>query len=451
MKEEKQYLPKWKKTETKQVEHDKITPTDDKNTPQSVETAEKQAEEQLNMCKEKYSETKDCCRNPLKCLGADVSDSSMGIGAAVGQLLIGLSAGSLAGKGLAKQCEFYKMMGYSTAGISSSIAGACMIKKDTCNDVCEGAKNNVDSLLTKCKANHTSDDCKDLEKLARQTKTHLKRCDGFNAEISYNLQNTINSIAGAKQSELCQKAAEQNETPSLSNQDFQQLQGLDTDCSSPANATNPICRMDCNRPGAENDPLCRDLNINAKAEHENPNFQQQASHTNSQRDDSALGIPDDLHQPLNIPIIDPKGSPVAGSPGGGPGGGPLGGGVGSPNHGSAAHSPSGKEGKGYNTNILKGARGRTGYSRKYGGSSGGFRGYGRGRQRESSNKIRRGQKFDLKKFLPGGKKDPKRRIASLSAHEARQIGRKHIDIWKKINRRYQGICQVGRLQGCKRR
>ena len=81
---------------------------------------------------------------------------------------------------------------------------------------------------------------------------------------------------------------------------------------------------------------------------------------------------------------------------------------------------------------------------------GGFRGYGKGLHKRTKNKTR-GQKFDLRKFLPGGEKDPKRRMASLSKRNAQQIGKKHIDIWQKITSRYQGICQVGRLRGCGRR
>ena len=56
--------------------------------------------------------------------------------------------------------------------------------------------------------------------------------------------------------------------------------------------------------------------------------------------------------------------------------------------------------------------------------------------------------IDLRRFLPGGDKDPKRRgIAGLDLNSA-QINGKFVNIWNRISDRMQEKCRLGELIGC---
>ena len=102
---------------------------------------------------------------------------------------------------------------------------------------------------------------------------------------------------------------------------------------------------------------------------------------------------------------------------------------------------------GYSTDVLKGERSGGGYS-SMGGSlkptnTGGFSGYGAGNSTADDGYTG----LDLKQYLPGGAKDPTRKLAA-AADPHPDIGSKYTDIFKRISDRFKIVCSMNRLRDC---
>ncbi len=426
----------------------------------------KQAEEEVKACNQKMHKADDCCRNPIKCLGGD---DSLGLGESLAPALGGLAVGLAQGqglkeggyKGIAKQCALYKKIGYTSAAISGAMAASCTAKRQMCLDSCGDTKDRIRSLVDRCQScsrggSYTSGRCDEVKTLFRQVKGFNNNCESFNVDIAKHVKNAASSVAGAEMSALCEKSAK-NEPPPIVGQNFQPLPGV-TDCSLPSNASNPICRLDCSRPGSESNPLCQHQKTDSTDLSSTEAFAQKKREVDSEGEgDANVGwVDEDNDQLARHSNVAPQGQGIVTATGGGGGsfsGGGLGGGGSSGSRGAGARA-GGKTPHG--PKVFKGHRGRTGYSKRYSGgssSSGGFRGYGQGSSRRNKGKRDyRGKKFDLKQFLPGGLRDPKRRLAvHIPKNDRRQVGQKYVDVWKKITARYQHICKVGSLKGCRRR
>lgn len=148
------------------------------------------------------------------------------------------------------------------------------------------------------------------------------------------------------------------------------------------------------------------------------------------------------------PTSDQKLPPAAGGAGVPNGGGGIPGGAGGGANAAAAGNPgaSGTYGPQKKlTDIMNGTMGG-GYSqvnqgmKMESGSSGGFGGYGSGRNGD----IRPG--MDLRQFLPGGKNDPTRKIAGGAA--TFQIQPQTVNIWNRISERFRARCTQGLLKDC---
>lgn len=105
---------------------------------------------------------------------------------------------------------------------------------------------------------------------------------------------------------------------------------------------------------------------------------------------------------------------------------------------------------GYTTDIDQGTRSGGGYSNPVGGAESadnlepaGFNGYGgRGREPASAKSI------DLKKYLPGGERDPGHSVGGLRGRSG-EINGPSVDIWTKISARFQEKCRLGELFDCR--
>lgn len=109
-------------------------------------------------------------------------------------------------------------------------------------------------------------------------------------------------------------------------------------------------------------------------------------------------------------------------------------------------------GSGKNPNILSGERGGSGYSSPQGSQGSGFDFQNKyapinNRFDQQAGRQRGAQKIDLKKYLPGGKKDPKRGLAGLSDFYP-DIGPKHIDFFQRVSSRLKTLCKLKRLLDC---
>jgi hypothetical protein len=109
-------------------------------------------------------------------------------------------------------------------------------------------------------------------------------------------------------------------------------------------------------------------------------------------------------------------------------------------------------GDGVNPNILHGENGGGGYSANqaaaaegsgFGNSGSGFSFPNAAGKKGDPNY--RG--MDLKKYLPGGARDPSRGLAGLSAFYP-DIGPKHISFFNRVSARIQSLCKLKRLLDC---
>ena len=133
-------------------------------------------------------------------------------------------------------------------------------------------------------------------------------------------------------------------------------------------------------------------------------------------------------------------------PGGGDSGSAqLGGPAGGVQRGGSPGSP------GYSTDIMQGNR-SGGYSQPVGmnnngsddGSGSDYRRNQGGRHTASSDAPRMG--LDLKQFLPGGSKDPLRRVGGM--RRGKDIHGPSVDIWNKISTRFKHECRLTPLYDC---
>jgi hypothetical protein len=158
---------------------------------------------------------------------------------------------------------------------------------------------------------------------------------------------------------------------------------------------------------------------------------------------------DDLEQQAQLSSIDGNPSQASTIPNGG-GGFPSGG------DGSfGGYDNAGPDvGQGYETDVLQGTSRGGGYttSMSYGGSGGGFKGYGQGDGLGQQGSQNVGQPFDLKRFLPGAKMNGRGPGAHIGGRPhpgpVPGIGGKHQDIFKMISNAYKRLCLTGQLYDC---
>lgn len=158
----------------------------------------------------------------------------------------------------------------------------------------------------------------------------------------------------------------------------------------------------------------------------------------------------DIAPPVNPDIVpgqpaDPAQVQQVPNGGGGVPGGGAGAGLGGGSGGGGGAAPKSK------TDILQGER-SGGYSqmaadmKMAADGSGGFSGYGSGSSTTSGNGYKVG--MDLKQFLPGGAKDPSRRIAGSGSAREIEIQSAGVNIWERISDRFRNRCAQGLLRDC---
>jgi hypothetical protein len=262
------------------------------------------------------------------------------------------------------------------------------------------------------------------------------------------------SAAASGFADLCQQAAT-NQVTGFPNIDQQPV--FNGDCNDPVNASNPIC-VNCRGPNAQSDPLCSGLGggsaSSGSGSGSGSSFQNSGFGTRAV-DGSDLSVPDTNAQ-VQAPVFgeglgEQARANAIPNNGGGFAGGSGGGGSAMPYSGGGG----GYGGPGYDTDVLKGVSGGGGYSSSPLGAES-REGYS-----SISGVLENGKrsdnpfdKFDLKQYLPGGKKysDPSRNPASTNEWKRNpEIGSAHQNIFETISRRYRIMCLQGRLIGCEKR
>lgn len=418
-------------------------------------------------CESSQTAARICCTDPIQCVSG-VSGPTAGTITAVGSIALGaLAATSMAGaqggdpNGIAKNCQLMKTLGMGGAAANTALGAKCFADKGTCESRCEEVRNKYRRVLA---------DCDNLETVWRQNNGQGQRCPttwtsdyrsviatatgrrdactGYNANIAAMGNQATQSALASKFAEQCENAATAQSTGFP---DIDQQPVFNGDCNDPVNASNPIC-IKCRGSAAQYDPLCRGLNGGRDVSGVGTGGSgfSQADYGTRKVDGSDLNVPtvdgqkqgpvfgDPASQRAQANAIPQNGGGFSGGSGGG--GMPFGGGQGG---GGGGGEP------GYDTDILKGVGGGGGYSVSsvpvdsrggYAGPSGGRLGNG------EANPF---DKFNLKKYLPGGERDPRARgLAGLQTGKT-EIGKPHEDIFQRVTDRVKVLCRMKRLYDCK--
>lgn len=365
--------------------------------------------ERTAACTAAKSDAIQCCNNPLGCM---IGGANSGVGTAVqsGVGMVGQIGGMVAGSGQmgSKQmCDFMKIAGSATAGINMAGAAVCQQKKSVCNRACDGVEAGA--------------------------------CDMLNINIAAQANQAIQSAYAAKMGQECAQLTDANN--GLKPADFDPK----SDCSDPANSTNPYCQ-DCSGPNAKNNPFCRtpSKGTGSSSGFASGNGGADFGSNGDGGYDSNPDLGDAISQQQDLGMGADTRSEA--NPIGGGGGGMAGGGAGGASLGDG--NPGAGTGGGYNTAVLKGVGGGGGYTAPttsrvaVSSGGGGFSGYGSGGAKDPG--------LDLRQFLPGAQNDPRkgRSVAGLAQAADAQIGRKETNIFQTMSVKYKQMCQLQRMWDC---
>ncbi len=360
-------------------------------------------------CAAAYKEANTCCgKNPETCVLGE-------FGAGVAPAVIALIQGVSTMQGMKEACGAMSTAGYFGGGLNAATAAKCNSTRNECSSICSA----------ELAANPNS----------VKLKEYIKTCDEDfkNKAIAMSAQ-VLPMAAAVKAAEMCKDmvAAQDNFTND-------KLPETNVDCSNPVYASSPSCDR-CKGPNAQYDPLCRTAQ---KPLATGLTGSGSASPMGTAGATDVGADPYDSSDQANYG----GGAVEAASAkaiGGGSGGGAFGGG--SAAAGSGDGGGGGGAGAGHDTDVLRGERGGGGYASAMGyNSGGGFSGYGTG-----ANGDRKDPKFDLKAFLPGGKKDPRRNVAGMGgAALAPDIGPASGNIFFRISTRVKNLCSKNRMMDCR--
>lgn len=364
-------------------------------------------------CVTDTKEAKDFCSDPVsKSTDGGVSNETANVA-----VQLGMMAGSIANgdKGINGFCNMGATTGASLAGLNGTFAGRCSSYISDCQTSCGAA------LTEATRLNGNGAFAERLMEISKQNTI----CERQKTQAAKLTNQASSNAQGAMMSKLCANASKSttagvNFAPPV----VPVPQG---DCTG-ANATSPLCRT--NDGGA-------------------------GSGGGSGGFDYANGGSSGKESGMNVGDIDfagtqgGKADPIAGSETKGPGvpngGGAMLGQGDKGGQGGGDEKGRGGAAAGGNANVLQGERGGGGYSVSQGGavgSGGGWGGYG-----GMPSDIEKRDKFDLSKYLPGGKNAPARGPAGL-ARAGGEIAPPHEDIFKKISNRVQVVCRTNRLMDC---
>lgn len=419
-------------------------------------------ESQLQQCKLKLRETATCCGNPMSCL---TGDGSGGQHSGVLMALQVAAGSATAMASISGACGTLGTISTGMAAINAALAFKCTSKINQCNAACGNVKQNAQSLLSRCQSGNCADEAairdqctadgnsninacvragqrtasQEYATRLRNVAQEADECDTWGGKAVEQQSQAVASMYAAKVAGLCKQAS--NTNPNGNNTAGN---SFNVNCSDPTNAANPICQNQCNRANALNDPVCAQLLGQGT-----PGFglakpgEGLLANGSSPSGNGSIDEFEDQQAFMDPNVGANANKANVGSAGGGgiPGGG---GGTGGGMDGGVAGAGGGAGG--LDTDVLQGVKSGSGYTQPFVRSSvGGGGGYssptgGRG---VASN----GKPFNPRDFLPGGKMDPKRKLAGLAATTP-QIGAVHGDIFKNISNRFFQVCTRDALYDC---
>ena len=399
------------------------------NQPATTPSGNQNADQQT--CDRAAQRASQCCNNPASCMTGST-----------------VQPGPAPGQGINEYCQQLRAAGAMGGQENNTASGVCYQAYSNCVNSCEGMANG-----------HSG-------QVAQTMRATANACRGYQSQVSQLASQGLNSQVQGSSGDIC------NNVSQAAPQNFGGLGGMGGNPNSAnrnslpespgnSNPNDPYgCAADpssaaCQQCSANpNTPACRALAYEKEVRGE-ATFGASDSQANEKPTGSDFNLQDSVpdgtgpglttgaveQTPVTTATIaNNSGGVIPGGVGGAPaalGGGPGGG-------RSSPGSP------GYTTDVLQGLSSPSGYSQSaepnQDGAEGGFQGYGNNARAPASEH----NGVDLRRFLPGGDKDPMRRgPAGLDINSA-QINGRFVNIWNRISDRMQEKCRLGELIGCER-
>ena len=402
-----------------------------------------QAEQELAACREQQARTRRCCTNPVACMtsgGVSEAYNTLSALATVGgAVMIGSAGGD--NKKLQQACSIMQAVGYGSGATNAGLAAVCYTEISACEDKCDAVKTKYKGMMNDvCPGGSSSCAIRSqLGSISSEASSASSSCQAMNSQVQTMATQAIAGGLSGSFGGLCANLS----TANTGFPNLDKVPVLDVDCTKAAYASNPAC-LNCNLAANRTNPLCNRNGVTGLGDGAgvslagNPNFGMGSA---SQNNVAANAGFDGNGQKNQAGGGVAKASAATAVPNGG--GQMLGG---SSNGNSSFGSPDRSQNRagGYNTDVLQGTGGGGGYSVSgvpTAGGAGGFAGYG-------SNQDNKRKEFDLRQYLPGGAKDPKRGIAGLSGLRP-EFGSKFDDIFQRVHARYTVLCKLDRMFDCK--
>lgn len=390
-------------------------------------------------CKPKLTITERCCREPDRCIGN--SDGEGSNSAILGSIQAVLGATGQA-SAISGNCGNMQNAALMTTALNTALARNCTNKINQCKQACTAIREEASQALAACTAGTTCAGMVSERSRLRVITSEERSCEANENYAQQQANQAIAAAMTAKTMGLCKEATTAQTQPGGNNV---ALNNLNIDCSNPASASNPACQNACNRAGAQNDPACNPglgagFGSGGGSQLVDPNGK-------FNPDASALDEIEAGQEALTENIAPVASKASKSTPGGGanlPGGGDDGGG------GGGLQARGGGDENRYldPSSVSSGVRSGNGYVSSVGRSVASKGGSG-GLDLSAFAQLGKegGKPFNPKDYLPGGRLDPKRRLAGLGAANG-EIGAVHGDIFKNITNRFYQVCLRDALMDC---
>ncbi len=395
----------------------------------------------VEACERAHKEATEACNQPFKkAFGVDLGPDDMQMIMTVlnvgGQTALASRAGSQ--KSMAKACGMMRDVGYATTALNAGFATQCQSFRSSCLTQCQHLESIMRQVVARCENDPA---CSVSQQVSlNNTSQRVAACQQYSGQVAGMATQALMALYSAEGASMCRDLAKA--------QDF----GLPPpktsppanrpNCADPANASNPVC-LECRSPESRNNPMCRDVNAQIPGGDGRSNQSSRTPPGGNDGEDfdlSNLGLEDDPNQMAQMPITEPGEASARRPSGSGTG---LGGGGGPQGYDGA---PGGHGDPGIDTDILHGVGGGGGYTTSSVpfSSGGGGGGFGLPPRPDSA-----GEKFDLRKFLPG--RQGVKGLQKVTGGEGRrhpELAPSHDNIWRRVSNKYQQLCQRGELYGC---
>lgn len=424
--------PKKSNTPTKTA---KPATTSNNTSPQNLDAARSESNADLSTLESQKSQANRCCNNPLACSNQMSSSDQASL-----RQLMNNQNGPGAG-GLAEYCNQMKQLSSNSGNLNAGLASVCTSNQSACTSTAASLNAKYSSLLSNC------GNC-ESRTLYQSTLSMVQQIQAECSQLQARATNLVNQgLGGANSdgySQYCQQVSAANPnamTPPNSNPNSA-LNNANDPMGCLANPTSPACN-DCSK--NPNTPACKAI---AQAQQRNGEAQFEADekknddfNIGSLETDPGSGLPMNNTQPAQAAKI----NTIANNSGGAiPGAGTSGA---APQSAQASARPS-PGSPGYSTDILQGMH-PGGYSAPVTGNDSGDSDSGRyGARALAGDKDQNGLLgVDLRQFLPGGSRDPKRLIGGIGRGSG--IHAKEEDIWRVISIKIDEKCRLGVLWRCR--